>query len=110
MRWRLELRGGAYDGWSGELTLDPEPRLIVWVCADFKDACPGHATLDAHDDEIDLRTCEVYKLVETDGEQRLAVYEVGESRPDGDEVDEGVLVGAGAGYTMIDIDSNYFGG
>jgi len=93
--WEVELRGGAYDGWTAEINADPPPILVVWRC---NDRCGGHMTDDAHDPDIVLRTAESYKRTEVKADKRLAIYEIGE-HPSGPEVEDDTreLVGAGAG-------------
>lgn len=93
MTWNLELRGGCYDGWTGEFDVDPRPVLIVWVC---DQECEGHATFDLVNPAIVLRSAVAYRLLEVDVDDRHAIYEVGDLEPAGDLVLEAPeLVGAG---------------
>lgn len=89
--WVVELRGGAFDGFKGRTPDDPGLTIVAWACSKF---CVGHATWDAHNPDIVLRTAETYTLAEIDTEKRLAVYEVGESSP-GPGVEEHETVGGG---------------
>lgn len=94
--WTLELRGGAYDEWQGKTEANPAEVLIAWQCSTHRQ-CPGHATFDPHNPNIELVTAESYRRTEVDIDDLLAVYEVGEPSPDGElEVEELVPVGAGA--------------
>lgn len=90
--WRVELRGGAFDGFQGSTAADPEPVVIAWACRGR--GCGGHATFDAHDANIVLRTAETYTLAEQDTEKRMAIYEIGERSPGGGR-EERETVGVG---------------
>jgi hypothetical protein len=90
--WRIELRGGAFDGWGGKTPCDPEPVLVAWRCGP---RCPGHAAFDLHEESIVLRTAEAYRRSEVDSDARVAVYDVGDGAP-GLGVEGRELVGVGA--------------
>jgi hypothetical protein len=89
--WRIELRGGAFDGWLGKTAVDPEPLLVAWRCGP---RCPGHAAFDPHEKSIVLRTAEAYRRAEVDADAWVAVYDVGDGAP-GPGVEERELVGVG---------------
>lgn len=98
--WRVELRGGAYDGWGGNCEIVPGPILVAWRCGPL---CDGHATFDADEPAIVLRTAEAYRRVEFDTEAHRAVYEVGDGLG-GPRVEESVFVGASASTTTERLD------
>lgn len=104
MSWDLKMRGGAFDEWTGVTDVEPQPLVVVWKCVGVY--CEGHATFDAHDPEIVLKTAEVYRRVEVDLDERLAIYEVGEYDPS-IEVEERELAGVGVedgiAYGLADI-------
>lgn len=87
--WTLRLRGGAFDGGSGECT-EPSEVLIVWG-----DKTKWWATDDPHNPTIVLRTAESYRLVERDDDERIALYEVGEQSP-GPQIEDRAFVPVGA--------------
>jgi hypothetical protein len=89
--WRLEARGGAYDEWAGTAKVEPQPLLVIWVCSP---TCDGHASFDVDEPSIVLKTAEVYRRTEVDLDERLAIYEVGDSDP-ARKVEERELVPAG---------------
>lgn len=96
VEWGLETRGGAYDGLTFCTYTRPQPVMIVWVCGGCREE---HATFNATDPGIVLRTAESYRLVEVVDETHSAVYEIGDSSPGPFvEDEERVLVGAGAGF------------
>lgn len=91
--WAITVRGGAYDGWDAETSEDPAELLVLWRCSS---RCDGHATFDTENPSIMLRTAEVYRRVELDPGQRIAVYELetDDPRP---EVEEFAGAGLGGG-------------
>jgi hypothetical protein len=92
--WRIELRGGAFDGWGGTIECDPEPAIVAWRC-DSCEGCSGHASFDVFSPAIVLRTAEAYRRSEVDSEAWVAVYDVGDGAPR-PGVEERELVGIGA--------------
>lgn len=81
--WRWRLHGGAFDGVSEEFPpgYGEAPRVLVaWKCSD-EPHCTGHVTDDPRDEDIDLTTAEAYRRGDSDVEQRVVAYEVGQDRP-----------------------------
>lgn len=94
------LRGGAYDEWRGEVDLDDQPRpvLIAWSCGKRcglyqGEDCAGHASFNAHDPAIVLKTAESYELVLLETVEGRATYTVGADEPELAEGRELMLVG-----------------
>lgn len=93
--WTLAMRGGSYDGYAGKTSETPRLVIVCWACAPD---CGGHATFDASNPAIVLKTAEAYRRVEVDHDARRAIYEVGDGQPGPElELKKRELVPVGAG-------------
>jgi hypothetical protein len=102
MSWTIELRGGDYDGWEGDLgSRLAEPVAIAWYCGECS-GCEGHVSFDVNAPGIIIARAQAYTLAELDDERRRAIYEVGDVVP-AREIEAKVAVPAGAAMASAEV-------
>lgn len=100
--WKVQARGGPYDGFEAVHDDVPREVLIVWDCG----VCPiPHGTFDADLPTIVMKTAEPYRRVLIDFELHVATYEPA-SFPGGPSAFEEALAGMGAAMSMWDRHTN----